>query len=82
MSGRRLAFLIDASGVSHFPGHPTSLADIERLKEVLSSPEIARFSVSAVANPDEETAKAAIREFFGVGADQDHAARWYSARTD
>jgi hypothetical protein len=65
MSGRRLALLIDASGVSHFPGHPTSLADIERLKEVLSSPEIGRFRVSAVANPDEEKAKAAIREFFG-----------------
>ena len=65
MSGRRLAFLIDASGVSHFPGHPTSVADIEQLKEVLSSPEIGRFSVSAVANPDEERAKAAIREFFG-----------------
>jgi hypothetical protein len=65
MSGRRLACLIDASGVSHFPGHPTSLGDIERLKEVLSSPEIGRFDVSAVANPDEEGAKAVIREFFG-----------------
>jgi hypothetical protein len=65
MSGRRLAFLMDASGVSHFPGHPTSQADIERLKEVLNSPGIGGFSVSAVANPDEERAKAAIREFFG-----------------
>ncbi|MBV8102395.1 MAG: TIR domain-containing protein [Verrucomicrobia bacterium] len=65
MSGRRLACLIDASRVSHFPGHPTSSADIERLKEVLSSAEIGQFSVSAVANPDEERAKAAIREFFG-----------------
>jgi glutamine cyclotransferase len=65
MSSRRLALLIDASGVSHFPGHPTSLADIERLKEVLSSPEIGRFSVSTVANPDEERIKAATREFFG-----------------
>jgi glutamine cyclotransferase len=65
MSGRRLALLIDASGVSHFPRHPTSLADIERLKEVLSSPEIGRFSVSAVANPDEERVKAAMRGFFG-----------------
>src|ERR1700722_5678080 len=65
MSSRRLALLIDASGVSHFPGHPTSLADIERLKEVLSSPEIGRFSVSTVVNPDEESIKAAIREFFG-----------------
>jgi hypothetical protein len=65
MSSRRLALLIDASGVSRFPGHPTSLADIERLKEVLSFPEIGRFGVSAVANPDEERIKAAIREFFG-----------------
>jgi glutamine cyclotransferase len=65
MSVRRLALLIDASGVSHFPLHPTSLADIERLKEVLSSPEIGRFSLSAVANPDEERVKAAIRGFFG-----------------
>jgi len=76
MSGRRLAFLIDASGVSHFPGHPTSLADIERLKEVLSSPEIGRFSVSAVANPDEERAKAAIREFFG-GSQPDDVLLFY-----
>ena len=51
--------------MSHFSGHPTSLADIERLKEVLSSPEIGGFSVSAVANPDQERATAAIREFFG-----------------
>ncbi|MFZ0504119.1 MAG: TIR domain-containing protein [Chthoniobacterales bacterium] len=65
MSSRRLALLIDASGVSHFPGHPTSLAAIERLKEVLNSPEIGQFSVSAVADPDEERIKAAIREFFG-----------------
>jgi hypothetical protein len=65
MPSRRLALLIDASGVSHFPSHPTSLVDIERLKEVLSSPEMGRFSVSAVANPDEERIKVAIRAFFG-----------------
>src|SRR3982074_261397 len=65
MSVRRLALLIDASGVSQFPGHPASLGDIERLKEVFSSPEIGRFSVSAVANPNEEKIKTAIREFFG-----------------
>jgi outer membrane protein assembly factor BamB len=65
MSSRRLALLIDASGVSHFPCHATSLADIERLKEVLSSPEIGRFGVSTVANPDEERIKAGMREFFG-----------------
>src|ERR1700751_1919585 len=65
MSSRRRALLIDASGVSRFPGHPTSLAHIERLKKVLSSPEIGRFSVSAVADPDAERIQAAIREFFG-----------------
>jgi hypothetical protein len=71
MAGRRRALLIDASAGTRFPGHPTSLADIERLRDVLNSAEIGRFEVSTAVKTDEETTKAAIRQFFAESQPDD-----------
>jgi hypothetical protein len=64
MPGRRLALLIDASTGEHFPPYPTVPGDIERLKEVLGSPNIGRFNVVAVNPAEKETMEAALHRFF------------------
>ena len=64
MPGRRLALLIDASPGEHFPPHPTSPGDLERLKEVLGTPDIGQFNVVAVTRAEKETIEAALHRFF------------------
>jgi hypothetical protein len=64
MPGRRLALLIDAFPGQHFPPHPTSPGDLERLKEVLGAPDIGQFNVVAVTRAEKETMEAALHRFF------------------